>query len=340
MSRNVSGLSLSSHIQAHPESIFSKAERSRPEDLRLGPRARRVAMVLAGIGCAALGAAAGIQPALTTYDRLRANLHETNLTSGLVYFCAGVLLSSLVAAFVYRAVRSRADQGSRRRSEKTDPCGSLALSGTSRVWQGQEEQGKRLSRELHDSVGSLLTGIGLQLNSMRRAPASPELRSQLDEITQLNAEALRLVRDLAAGLRPSLTKNMSLGSALEWRARQFTRQTGIPAVVDSEVSLDEVSEEHGVCIYRCVEEALTNCAKYSEARNVRIVARASKESLTVTVEDDGIGFDARRMDGRGLGLLGMRERLAAIAGALSITSRMGKGTSVILEIPVAGSVLV
>jgi signal transduction histidine kinase len=207
------------------------------------------------------------------------------------------------------------------------------------VWQAQEDERKHLSRELHDSVGQLLTGIGLQLRALRSASLPPdEMRNQLDEACRLNAEALRQVRDLAMGLRPALLDDVSLVTALEWQARQFSRQTGISASLEANGELDKLPEAHRTCIYRCVQEALTNCSKHAHAKNIRIVVRASASVVNVVIEDDGIGFDATT-SARGLGLLGMRERVAGVNGSLSVTSRTQCGTALTLEIPVPGGVL-
>jgi signal transduction histidine kinase len=338
MSRNASGLGLLPDTRAHHESMAGRFEASRSKNQRMGLRARHVVPLLAAICFLAVGAV-GMQSAFAIYTHFGWAPKSSNHATSIVDFCAGVLLTSLVAVSIYAVARSRAKILSSHEHLEIDR--GVLLSGSSSVWTEPQEQGKNLSRELHDSVGPILTGIGLQLNSMRRAQLSPDqMRSQVDEITVLNAEALRLVRDLAMGVRPSLSSDTSLVTALEWRARQFTRQTGINTVVDCPVCLNELLEEQRVCIYRCVDEALTNCAKYSEARNVRIDACVSDDALTVTVEDDGIGFDQKRMIGRGLGLLGMRERSADLGGTFCIAPRKGGGTSVTLEIPIVRSVLV
>jgi signal transduction histidine kinase len=216
---------------------------------------------------------------------------------------------------------------------------SVTREASALVWRAQEDERKHLSRELHDSVGQLLTGVGLQLRALRSAPLPPdEMRNQLDEACRLNAEALRQVRDLAMGLRPALLDDVSLVTALEWQARQFSRHTGISASLEANGEMDKLPEAHRTCIYRCVQEALTNCSKHAQAKNIRLVVRASASTVNVFIEDDGIGFDATT-SARGLGLLGMRERVAGVNGSLSVTSRTQCGTALTLEIPVPGGVL-
>jgi signal transduction histidine kinase len=208
-----------------------------------------------------------------------------------------------------------------------------------RFWRAQEDERKQLSRELHDSVGQALTAVGLQLRALRSTSLPlDEMRMRLDETCRLNAEALRQIRDLAMGLRPALLDDVSLVTALEWQARQFLRQSGILASVESSGVMEELPEAHRVCIYRCVQEALTNCAKHAHAKNIRIVICESAGVVKVTILDDGIGFDSSRSP-QGLGLLGMRERVASVNGTLSVVSRDHSGTVLTLDIPVPQGVL-
>ena len=139
-------------------------------------------------------------------------------------------------------------------------------------------------------------------------------------------------------LRPALLDDVSLIAALEWQARQLSRQAGIPFSLDASGNLEELPETHRTCIYRCVQEALTNCAKHSQATSIRITVYASAGSVNVTIEDDGIGFKLEKTSSKGLGLLGMRERVAEVNGKLSVVSRQHGGTALSLEIPVPGSV--
>jgi signal transduction histidine kinase len=206
-------------------------------------------------------------------------------------------------------------------------------------WRVQEEERKQISRELHDSVGQLLTAAGLQLRALRSNRQLPvDMREDLEDTCRLNAEALRQVRDLAMGLRPALLDDVNLVAILEWQARQFFRQTGISAFVEAGGDTDSLSEDHRICIYRCVQEALTNCAKHARARNVRILVSVSGKEASVVIEDDGVGLKENGSP-HGLGLLGMRERVAGVRGTFSISSRNQGGTALTLHIPVAGDVL-
>lgn len=253
---------------------------------------------------------------------------------------AGVLLVSLIAVAFLGCCRRVIEK---RQAVQQNAAKRRVLSVTrepsASLWRAHEEERKHLSRELHDSVGQLLTGVGLQLRALKSSPLPPEeMRNQLDEVCRMNAEALRHVRDLAMGLRPALLDDVSLVTAIEWQARQFSRQTGIDASLEASGEIEKLPEAHRTCIYRCVQEALTNCSKHAQAKSIRIGVRASGGTVNVTIEDDGIGFDFAK-SARGLGLLGMRERVADVNGTLSVNSRAQRGTAVILEIPVPGGVL-
>lgn len=250
-----------------------------------------------------------------------------------------VLVASLIAVAFLGCLRRMIEN--RRNGQKASKRRLLSVrrEPSASGWRAQEEERKHLSRELHDSVGQLLTGVGLQLRALRSTPLPPDqMREQLDEACRLNAEALRQVRDLALGLRPALLDDVSLITALEWQTRQFSRQTGIAASLEANGEIDNLPETHRTCIYRCVQEALTNCSKHAQAKNIRIIVRSSASTVHVVIEDDGIGFDASK-SGRGLGLLGMRERVSGVNGSLSVTSRTQWGTALVLEIPVPGGVL-
>ncbi len=254
---------------------------------------------------------------------------------------AGVLLVSLIAVAFLGCCRRLIENRRAVQQEKTAKRRVLSVTRepSASFWRAHDDERKHLSRELHDSVGQLLTGVGLQLRALKSSSLPPEqMRNQLDEVCRMNAEALRQVRDLAMGLRPALLDDVRLVTAIEWQIRQFSRQTGIAASLEASGEIEKLPEAHRTCIYRCVQEALTNCSKHAHARNIRIVVCALGGTVNVNIEDDGIGFDFNT-SARGLGLLGMRERVAGVNGTISVNSQAQRGTSVTLDIPVPGGVL-
>jgi signal transduction histidine kinase len=134
------------------------------------------------------------------------------------------------------------------------------------------------------------------------------------------------VRDLAVGLRPSVLE-LGLVPALQWQARHFSKRSGIPVSVQAEGSFQNLPEDHRICVYRIVQETLTNCAKHSNANRAEVSLRQSDGTLEVTIRDDGRGFDAKKLAGHGgLGLIGIEERVRELGGSLRIESEPGNGS--------------
>jgi signal transduction histidine kinase len=204
-----------------------------------------------------------------------------------------------------------------------------------RLVQAQEEERKFISRELHDSVGQTLTAVGMELGNLGSLRSSPgEFDLRLSELKRLNTETLGSLRDLAMGLRPSMLDDIGLGPALEWQGRQFSRRFGVPVIVEIKGMLDDLPDTHRTCIYRAVQEALTNCAKHANAKSIRILVEGSEKGVRVIIQDDGIGFDRTKSDGKGLGLLGIQERVEELAGTLTVVSAANQGTTITLNVPV------
>jgi signal transduction histidine kinase len=199
----------------------------------------------------------------------------------------------------------------------------------------QEEERKRISRELHDAVGQMLTGLGIELGNLGSLRASPEqFQAHLDEAKQLNATTLNSIRDLAMGLRPSMLDDIGLGPALQWQAREFSRRGGIPVTVQLDGDLEHIPETHRTCVYRVVQEALTNCAKHARAKSVRISLYGREDSVSATVQDDGVGFVPGTGRPEGLGLLGIQERVKELNGEVTVVSYPQRGTILKAEIPI------
>jgi signal transduction histidine kinase len=201
--------------------------------------------------------------------------------------------------------------------------------------QAQEEERKALSRELHDEVGQMLTGLRMELRSLQDLRTAPQdqFNDHFDAARRLAEQSLRALRDLAMGLRPSMLDDLGLGSAVQWQARQFAKQTGIPVNVQIGGIPPRLPEPHRTCIYRVVQEALTNCARHAKAKSIDIVIASQPEGVWVSIKDDGIGFDPSNVRGRGLGLIGMQERVIDLGGDLTFTSQAYKGTVLSAKIP-------
>jgi len=203
-----------------------------------------------------------------------------------------------------------------------------------RLVQAQELERQALSRELHDEVGQMMTALGMELGHLETLRSSnvEAFRSRVEEAKRLNADALRAIRDLAMGLRPSMLDDIGIEAALQWQGREFSRHTGVPATVRVDGSLDNLNDSQRTCIYRVVQEALTNCARHAKAKHVLVSLRADVLGVAVTVRDDGIGFNSSAPRG-GLGLIGMQERVQELDGKVTIKSEPNKGTTIQVELP-------
>ena len=208
----------------------------------------------------------------------------------------------------------------------------------------QENERRRLSRELHDELGQFINAIKLDAVAIRttcaQAPPAADgrvaerIRSIIDNTDLVHASVARLVREL----RPVGLDELGLAAAVEhcvdtWRPRLAPVQLSLR--VDARV--DGLDEAHGLTVYRTVQEALTNCARHSRARHVKVDIgwEESPPAALIRIEDDGIGTDPQAR-APGLGLAGMRERLLALGGTLSIDSAPGTGFRLLGHLP-AGS---
>lgn len=204
-----------------------------------------------------------------------------------------------------------------------------------RLVQAQELERKALSRELHDEVGQTLTALGIELGNLDpgRSPDGSFFRARVEEAKRLNTTAMRAIRDLAMGLRPSMLDDLGLEAALQWQGREFSRHTGVPASVQVQGPLNELSDAQQTCIYRVVQEALTNCARHAKARHVLVSVTQQANGIAVVVQDDGTGFLPGNANKGGLGLVGIQERVQALEGRCKIVSRPNHGTTIRVELP-------
>jgi signal transduction histidine kinase len=243
-------------------------------------------------------------------------------------------LGSLVAGLtIYRVVSLEKIHDAQRKQIEESQHNLRRLS--QRLVQAQEGERKELSRELHDEVGQMLTALGIQLGNLAdlRKDNSAAFMSRLEDAKTLNTHAMRAIRDLAMGLRPSMLDDLGLEPALQWQGREFSRHTGVPSTVEVAGTLDDLTEAQQTCIYRVVQEALTNCARHANATSVVVGITAENGCVSVLVRDNGSGFNPKSPGRTGLGLLGIQERVQALAGKVDILSEQGKGTVVRVDIP-------
>ena len=245
----------------------------------------------------------------------------------------GVLLGIIVALTAVFRLRRLEQQSERERRFAEEAEGRMRELSQQLV-ATQEEERKKLSRELHDHVGQVLTALRMELGKIDRlrAPDDTALARSVAESRQLVDSMVRTVRDLALGLRPSMLDDFGLQPALEWHARDFTRHFGLPVDLSVTGDLSQLPDPYATCVYRVVQETLTNCARHSSASEVRVTVTGRDDMLIVKVSDDGVGI---RPEGRksGLGLRGIEERVRDLGGTSDIQSTAGAGTSLTIRIP-------
>jgi signal transduction histidine kinase len=248
-----------------------------------------------------------------------------------------LVLGGLLAVFASRRILDLEDQAASRFSEVTEARGQLK-SLSARLVETQEEERRVLSRELHDEVGQSLSAILVGLSNLSaaiRANARERMDNEVTALRRIVEGTVKMVRNITLLLRPSMLDDLGLIPALEWQAREVSRQTGLRVDVAAGGVSDQMPEEFKTCIYRVVQEALHNVTRHAAARTVRIVTQQEEGRLLLSIQDDGRGFDVRRS--RGLGLLGMEERVAHLGGTLQLLSEPASGTLISVVLPLAGS---
>ncbi len=228
----------------------------------------------------------------------------------------------------------------RRRAEQDLKMYADELQSLSRqLVETQENYRRQLSRELHDRVGQNLTALNINLDILLNSlPASlkaergPRLMDSLN-LVHSTAEA---IEDVLLELRPPMLDDYGLPAALRWLSQQFTQRTGIEVALRNGDQLERMGSAIEIALYRIAQEALTNVAKHAQAQHVDIVVTKNPGSISLTLIDDGIGFNSANMEGSatkaGLGIINMRERAQAVGGTLTIEAVPGQGTRVIVTV--------
>jgi signal transduction histidine kinase len=260
------------------------------------------------------------------YDAFRQDFHRLlwqSLALGLVV--------ALTAVFRLRVLERRSEE-QRAFAEEAERRTRLL---SQRLVAAQEEERRNLSRELHDHVAQELTALKMEIARIDRAGAVTDVRVRaVAECRQLVDQMFRTVRDLALGLRPSMLDDFGLRAALEWHARELARRYNVETDLAIEGDVDDLPDAYRTCIYRAVQEATTNCIRHAKARVIQVRVSGAADYLAVIVTDDGVGLDpANRRDG--LGLRGIEERVKELDGTMSIHGVHGRGTQLIVRLPIA-----
>jgi len=208
--------------------------------------------------------------------------------------------------------------------------------------EAQEDERRRISRELHDQIGQILTAVKMNLYSVQQICESSEAGSYVRDNLEAVDEALRLVRDLSVDLRPPMLDDLGLVTALRWYVSRYSKRTGlsVEVAVDLPDPNERFSRELETACFRIAQEALTNIARHAQANQILVQLAREENSLLLTVKDDGVGFDLRRLRKHApgvatLGLVSMQERAHAAGGTIRIDSAISKGTEIRFSVPLA-----
>jgi signal transduction histidine kinase len=268
--------------------------------------------------------------------KARSTLQDVSRRSFLRTVILSVACAALFAVFSIRRL-STLEKHAAVLQLKTEQDSRQMRHLSQKLVRAQEQERRLLSRELHDQIGQMLTGIQMEFNNLRtlRTTDAKAFDEHFHSGTTLIERTLSAVRDMARGLRPSMLDDFGLAPALEWQGREFSRRSGIPVYVQIDGSLDDLSEEVRTCLFRVAQEALTNCARHSEATEVRMTVNRGPGIIVLTIQDNGKGFHPDQDVAAGLGLLGIQERVRELAGRVSVLSQPHTGTLLRIQLPVS-----
>jgi two-component system sensor histidine kinase UhpB len=208
----------------------------------------------------------------------------------------------------------------------------------SQIINAQEQERKRIARELHDETSQVLTSLLISLAILEESVTTQETRDRIADTRKLAHQTLRAIRNLSIDLRPSALDDLGLLPALRWYVKEYQQKCAIEVDFSAPGFKDRLSPEMETALYRIVQEALTNTARHANAKKVVITMREDEGTVYATITDNGCGFDfdALRKSSdqeRGLGLAGMNERVLLLDGSLTVHSSPGHGTTIEVRIP-------
>jgi signal transduction histidine kinase len=255
----------------------------------------------------------------------------TSLRSRIAFFSgAAMLLGTLIAVLSALRIRSLERESERRYEQVAQARTQLSqLSG--RLLNAQEEERRKLSRELHDQLGQTSAALVAELAHLEREVENGPRRDRITAARLLAEESVRSIRDVSLLLRPSMLDDLGLLPAIRWQVREVRRRTQLKVHINADDIAEDLSDPVRTCIYRVVQEALNNCVKHSDASAVSVELHQNDTTLSVRVQDDGHGFHPA--NDKGIGLLGMGERVQRLGGVLAIQSQPGQGTILSVSLP-------
>jgi len=245
---------------------------------------------------------------------------------------AGLLLSLAAGYYILRL-----EQNGRKRYLALERSRHELENLSKRLVAAQEAERRSISRELHDEVGQTLGAILVDLGQLANfvPPADTLIKEQIGRIKNAAESAVRSIRDMALLLRPPMLDDLGLIPALEWQARETSRRGEMEVEVHAGDIPPTLPDQVKIGVYRLVQEALQNAATHAHAKNAKVSVDYDPEKVQVEISDDGVGFQPDRT--RGMGVLGMEERVRQLGGTFDLQSSPGKGTTVRAVFPTSDS---
>jgi signal transduction histidine kinase len=198
----------------------------------------------------------------------------------------------------------------------------------------QEEERKRISRELHDATGQQLMVIRLYLGMLDGSGDGTELRKKIGETVNVVDQTIEGIRRIIAKLSPLVLEELGLIAAIRKEAKDFTKRTGVRTRVALSESVGRLSNQTETAVYRVIQEALHNVAKHAKAKNVTLQMARENDAISLVIQDDGVGITSGPVAGRNFGLAGMQERVSMLGGTVKVASSKNKGTRIEVKVPV------
>jgi signal transduction histidine kinase len=199
----------------------------------------------------------------------------------------------------------------------------------------QEQERKSLARELHDQVGQMLTGLKMELATIAKmhGDSNSEISFRIANAKGVAEQTLRIVRNIAMLLRPSMLDDLGLTPALTWLIKEISKSSGLDIRSDIDPEVDGLPDAYSTCIFRVVQEALTNAARHSKAAKVQVSLSLDRDLVKGAIVDDGSGFDPDSVKGKGSGLSSMSERIKELNGTVLLTAAPGRGVRIEFALP-------
>jgi signal transduction histidine kinase len=208
----------------------------------------------------------------------------------------------------------------------------------------EEEEKKRISRELHDGLGQLLTSMNLHIQQCLNScddqnlqiTQQEEHKESLHALSSMVKLAMSEVRTICSAIRPAILDDLGVIAAISWQCRQISQiSTDFEVMADFNIDESDIPDTLKTVIYRIVQESLNNALKYSQAKQVKVNLWHTRNTIQLTIEDDGVGFDPAMIKDRlGMGLMSMRERAQSVNGSLQVNAEVDQGVKIAVSFPV------